>query len=208
MMRKQLPWAVGFIASIIVIIDYFFNVPALSVWAKEIMNWRVLVAAFALLLGIGNLTRIHLHVVSNKREYWFYSLLLLIALYGYLAIGIFGGVRTPLYLFFFNNMYQPLSATWYSMTVFYMTSACWRAFRMRNSAATAMLLAAIVVMFGNVGIGKVIWSDFPTAAAWINQVANTAGMRGVTIGGALGMISLSLRVVVGLERGHLGGLGE
>jgi hypothetical protein len=208
MLRKQLPFVVGLVASVIVIIDYFFSVPALAVWAKEIMNWRVLVAAFALLLGIGNLTRIHMNVVSKKREYWAYSLMLLVALYGYLAIGIVGGVRTPLYLFFFNNMYQPLSATWYSMTVFYMTSACWRAFRMRNAAATAMLVAAIAVMFGNVGIGTIIWKDFPVVAAWINGVANTAGMRGVTIGGALGMISLSLRVVVGLERGHLGGLGE
>jgi len=30
-------------------------------------------------------------------------------------------------------------------------------------------------------------------------------MRGITIGGALGAVALSLRVILGLERGYLGG---
>lgn len=207
-MRKELPFGIGLIASVTVLLDYFFDVPILSTWAKEVLNWRVLISAFALLIGIGNLTRIHVRRVARKDENWLFSAWLIIALYAYLFVGIFRGTQDPVYTFFYSNVYQPLSGTWYSITVFYMTSACWRAFRMRNAPAAVMLITAMVMMFGTVGIGSVIWPKFPQVAAWINAIPTTAGMRGITIGGALGMISLSLRVVIGLERGHLGGLGE
>jgi hypothetical protein len=34
---------------------------------------------------------------------------------------------------------------------------------------------------------------------------NSAAMRGMNIGAALGIMGVSLRVIMGLERGHLGG---
>jgi hypothetical protein len=207
-LRKELPFWVGLAAAAIIMVDYFFNIPALSQASKDILQWRIILSAFALALGIGNLTRIHSHIIAQRKPYWTFSVLLLFTLYAYLLLGIATTTRSPQYKFWWDNLYQPLHGTWYSMTVFYMTSACWRAFRIRNSQAAIMLASAVLVMLGNVGIGKVMWSQLPVIAAWINSIPTNAGMRGITIGASLGMISLSLRVIVGLERGHLGGVGE
>lgn len=206
--RREFPMWVGLVAGVMVIVDYFFNIPTLSIFFKEIVQWRNIVAAFALALGVGNLTRIHSHAISQKREYWFFSILLLVTMYGYMALGLITTSKSVPYRFFWDNMFQPLSGTWYSMTVFYMTSACWRAFRIKTPQAAVMLGAAVLAMLGQVGFGQIIWSQLPAIKSWLQGPPTTAGMRGITIGAALGMISMSFRVILGLERSHLGGVGE
>ena len=43
-----------------------------------------------------------------------------------------------------------------------------------------------------------------SVANWIMSVPNLAGQRAIVIGIALGVVSLSLRVILGVERSHLG----
>lgn len=208
MLRKELPVWIGTIAGGIVVINYFFNIPGLSVISSEIVSWRIVLAAFALALGIGNLTRIHGRRLRERRAYWPYSLVLLFTVYSYLALGLIASSNHVTYKFFWDNLYQPLSATWYSTTVFYMCSATWRAFRIRNPQAAVLLISGMVVMLGSVGIGYAMSPQIPKLSAWLIAIPNTSAMRGITIGGALGMVALSMRVILGLERGHLGGVGE
>lgn len=208
MLRKELPVWIGMIAGGIVLTDYFFNIPAITTVSRELVSWRIILAAFALALGVGNLTRIHSGRVRGRRAYWPYSLILLFTIYGYLALGLIGSSNHTTYRFFWNHLYQPLSATWYSTTVFYMTSATWRAFRIRTPQAAVLLISGMIVMLGSVGVGYAMWPGFPKVSAWLLDIPNTAAMRGITIGAALGMVALSMRVILGLERGHLGGVGE
>ena len=46
---------------------------------------------------------------------------------------------------------------------------------------------------------------FSGFADWIMTYANTAGQRAIMIGIALGITSSSLRVILGIERSHIGG---
>ena len=46
---------------------------------------------------------------------------------------------------------------------------------------------------------------FPGVKDWIMDVPNLAGKRAILMGAALGAISTGLRVILGLERAHLGG---
>jgi len=83
-------------------------------------------------------------------------------------------------------------------------SAAFRAFRMRNVEATLLLGAAIIVMLAAAPIGAWISDDLVDLGQWILDIPNNAGRRAIMMGAAIGAIATSLRIVLGLERSHLG----
>jgi len=91
--------------------------------------------------------------------------------------------------------------------------ASFRAFRARSFQATLLLLAGFVVMLGSVPIGNVLFAWLPQGwqvsniADWVRNYPQVAGQRAIQIGIALGIISTSLRLILGIERAHLGGEG-
>jgi hypothetical protein len=113
--------------------------------------------------------------------------------------------------YLYVNVYSPLSSTMFAMLAFFVASASYRAFRARNREATLLLLAAFFVMLGRVPLGDLMSSFMPEGARlsnfadWIMNFPNAAGQRAIMIGIALGIVSTSLRVILGIERSHLGG---
>ena len=77
--------------------------------------------------------------------------------------------------------------------------------------AGILLVVAFIMMLGRVPLGAMLLGGnqaFATAADWLLRVPNSAGMRGIQIGAALGGIATALRIMLGIERGYLGGTGE
>ncbi len=208
MVRKELPLAITFIFGMTVILAWFLNIPFLKTANNELMRWNVVVAAFAAGLGVANLMLVHSRRVNQKRGTWQYSLVLIVCLIAFTILGIATGIQSTPYRYVWNNLLQPLNATVFSLNAFWISSAAYRAFRFRTTEAALLVLAGMLVMLGRVGIGEAMYKGMPDVANWIMQIPNTAGMRGITIGGALGAISMCFRVILGLERSQFGGMGE
>ncbi|MDP6418415.1 MAG: hypothetical protein QGG80_02985 [Candidatus Krumholzibacteria bacterium] len=113
------------------------------------------------------------------------------------------------------NIFTPLSATMYALLAFYVASASYRAFRARNVEATVLLAAGIILMLGRVPLGQQITAWLPEAgffstlrlenvSDWIYSYPNAAGQRAIAIGIALGIVSTSLRLILGIEKSFLG----
>lgn len=65
-----------------------------------------------------------------------------------------------LFKWMFDNMFTPLAATMFALLAFFVASASYRAFRIRNFEATLLLSAGIILMLGRVPIGNTISSWF------------------------------------------------
>lgn len=205
-MKREIPLIITFLIGLFFTIQFY--VPKLDDIGDGIQRWGIVVSAFALLVAIGNLLRVHISNVQKKRKNWGYSLILLIAFFLTTVIGFIdkGNVEKHTnFSFIYKYIYNPLQATMFSMLAFYVASAAFRAFRVKTKEATLLLLAGFLVMLGRVPIGGAIWSKFPAIQAWIMNYPVTAGMRAIMIGVAIGAVTMSIKIILGFERSYLGG---
>jgi hypothetical protein len=202
--RRSLPLTITSFVGFWIVFDYFVKIDFVRTWTVNFTNWVIIVAAFALGLGAVNLLRIHGKRVTERRPGWMESSVLLVALVYMTVTGIFLGTSSEAFLFAFTNLQQPLSAAMFSLLVFFIASASFRAFRARSIEAAVLLISGVILMLGRAPIGEVIWTKFPDIADWIMQVPNLAGNRGIMIGAAIGIVSVAMRVLLGIDRGYMG----
>jgi hypothetical protein len=184
-----------------------------------VTDWILIIAAAAIWLGALNLIKVSLDRISKKEKDWFFAVVTIASFLLIVVIGFFfsggRGFQDPgtrfdwLYL----NIYTPLMATMFALLAFFVASASYRAFRARNAQATILLLAAFIVMLGRTPFGdwlsRLLFLPHGWGIASLSNIImnyfNVAGQRAIMIGIALGTVSTSLRIILGIERSYLGG---
>jgi hypothetical protein len=203
-MRREVPLTIAGVVGFGMILQYFVVNPTLKDLAGQLQNWGTIVAALATGLAVINLARIHILKVNRRAKEYPYSIALLVTMVVFATLGIYDQ-KGATFLFLRNNLMVPLGAATFSLLVFFIASASYRAFRVRNMDATMLLVAGIVLMLGRAPLGEAIYGGFPGWADWLMKVPNLAGSRGIMIGAAAGIIATGLRTLVGIDRGYLGG---
>jgi predicted membrane protein len=206
---RQVPVTIMLVTGVVVILGYFFDISIISTASSELQTWSVIISTFAMGLGFINLIGFHIPRVQNRKEReWWLSLWLLIMLAITLVTGFMSPwADHPYFSYIFQTVNKPLGGSMYAILAFFITSAVYRAFRARNIDATLLLIAGVFTMLQKAPIGGAIWPGFNTIGSWFLNVPNSAGMRGIIIGAALGVVALGLRTLMGAERRGLG-LGE
>jgi len=221
-MRRQIPLIICFICGIAMIIQFFIPHRASQIVFRRALDWTLVISVFAFVLGIGSLIHVHWVKISRRGDNWQYSLLVFLGLIGMTLVGLINGQEGKAFLWLYNNIQVPLDATMFSLLAFFMASAAFRAFRARTLEATLLLIAAIIVMFGNAPVGKWLWNQMgviplinklveaipalpENAKDWILDNPNMSSRRAIILGIGLGGISQALRIILGIERSHLGG---
>ncbi len=204
-MKKTIPLIIVFSLGIFMLVAFFIPLKWFQDTSQTFQTWYLGVIAFFVFVGILNLVRINIIRIRNKRQDWQYSIILLVFLATMMAAGFIQGPDGLVFNYLFINFQIPLSATMFSLLAFFVASAAFRAFRAKNPEATLLLIAAVLVMIGRVPIGYWLWHGFPDIVEWLMQVPNTAAKRGIIFGIDLGLISMALRVILGIERSYMGG---
>lgn len=214
-MRREIPILITGIVGVVFVIQYFIPHYPFSRMSNWFSDWFAIVQACAIWLGALNLLKISLQKVSARKHDWGYSLVIILCFLGTIVIGFLHGqasreAGTP-WAWMYEFIYTPLAATMFAILAFFVASASYRAFRARNFEATLLLLAAFVMMLGRVPVGNAISSFMPDGymlgdfASWIMSFPQVAGQRAIQMGIALGIVSTSLRIILGIERSYLGG---
>ncbi|MBD3236962.1 MAG: hypothetical protein GF330_09680 [Candidatus Eisenbacteria bacterium] len=209
-MKRQIPMLLAIVASIYPILAFFVPVRAINVWNTKLDEWMVIIASFALLLGIISVIQVNIHKIRRREKNWIFSVVILVTFVIMAGFGLFGrqgerpeGGYYP-FTWVFNYAFSPLQATMFSLLAFYVASAAYRAFRVRNIDATLLLIGALIIMIGRVPLGKIMLPFMPEWAEWVMRFPNAAAQRGIIIGAALGAAAMSIRVMVGIEKPYLG----
>lgn len=229
-LRRVAPLGITIVVAWVLILAYFVPHWPLGVLRENFALFFDILAAIAFLLGGGNLVRVHGDRIYRRQAGWGYSAVCVAGFALTLIFGLFkletvagGGVRANLTgdyngtSMFFNVVYdalfKPLVATMFALLGFFVATACYRAFRARNFEATLLLVTATIILLGRTFVGQILtgwlpaslqFLQIPILANWIMAVPAQAGNRAIMIGIALGIVSLSLRVILGIERTYIG----
>lgn len=211
--RIEIPIAITIVCTLLQIIPFYVNIPALETTSNTFRSWMVLVATCSLFVGAIALTMLHTKIIQRRGEGWPFSILVVVSM---VAITITGlplpevglGDANPIFDYLFIDILTPLSGTMYSIIAFFITSAAYRAFRARNVEAALVLVSGLLMVCKNAPLMTSLWAPFVQIGDWIYDVPNMATMRAVIMGTALGAIALAVRTLMGMERGYLRGGGE
>lgn len=223
-MKNGVALLITFAAGFILIISTF--IPPWKDVGENVSQYFQIIGVFAFFLGGGSLIKLNIQKISTRARDWEFAIVTLIGFFIMLAAGVFKigneisadlQASGTLFTYLFDSIKAPLSATMYSLLAFYISSASYRAFRAKNSDAVMLLIAAFVILMGQTFVGVVMTGWLPewlsilkveNLSFWLMSVPNQAGQRAILIGIALGIISMSLRVIIGIERTHLSGGDE
>ncbi|MCY4567561.1 MAG: hypothetical protein OXD49_04560 [Candidatus Poribacteria bacterium] len=214
-MRRQVPLALCFLFGMVMIVAQFSPHSLSQAIYKEVVSWVLIISPFALILATLTLIQTHATRIRRRTEHWRYSLVVFAGLLIMVVVGIPFGPQNSVFEWLYNNVQVPMDATMFSLLAFFIASAAYRAFRARAFEATLLLVSAMIVMLGNVPIGDYIWNTVLSwipwedgaskARQWILDIPNLAARRGIILGVSLGVISQSIRIILGIERSYLGG---
>ena len=223
-MKREIPLIITTVAGLVFAISYF--IPHFPFGDAENIfgDWISIVQAFAIWLGMLNLAYVCWVKVQRKSDGWPYALITIISMLIMLVVGfitvtnaIHGDTSHRAagtgFKWMYDVIYTPLTSTMFSMLAFFVASASYRAFRARSFEASLLLITGFLVMAGRVPLFdpllQPIWNYpfFSSFSEWIMSYANAAGQRAIMIGIALGIMSSSLRIILGIERSHVGGEG-
>jgi hypothetical protein len=202
--RRSVPMAIAIAVGLLMLVDFFFDEPHINALGRFFVESVVIVVAFALLLGLVNVMVVHVSRIFKRDEGWYYS----IALVAMAAIVIVAGLPGPdstVVAWIFDNVQFPLQAATFSLLAFFVATAAYRGLRLRSLESAAFVVTAVVVLLGQVPLGRYLGDFLPRVKDWILNVPGTAGMRGIIIGVALGTIATGVRVLMGFDRPYGGG---
>ncbi len=217
-MKETAVLIIVLIGGILMIAQYFLNIPFLNSLYKKILDWSIVISIFALVIAIRSLLARQFKAIRERTEHIVLPLTTIVSFSAVVIIGLIWGVGEG---GFVDTVYKkflvPMQAAIFSLLAFYIASASYRAFRAKNFSSIVLLAAASIVIIGRIPLGDALADmttvtlksgpfaliDFPRWAEWILNVPNVGIKRAFAFGITIGIVFTSLKVIFGIERGYL-----
>jgi uncharacterized membrane protein len=201
--RTPIAAAVAIVAGVFILASLF--IPGLEELRNRFLNWAVLLAALAMLLGLANLFIVHFDRVRNKQKP-VYSILLIVAMLLTFGITLWEGSQGQLASWIFDNIQFPVEASLMAVLAISLTMAAARLMQHRSDLMSIVFVTTLFILL--VGSGPLFGIEIPfftgTLGPYVSQFLSTGAMRGLLIGVALGTLLTGLRILIGTDRPYGG----
>lgn len=185
--------------------------PVLTTLRSVGFEWVLLLAGVALLLGVVNVIWLHIRRIALGQRDWALSLVLVAVLIAVAGAGLLNpiGASSPLIEWAFDAIIAPGQAALFAMLVFFMAAAAFQYLRIGRRGGGWMLLGFLVIWLVQTPLDPIPWLasglqqslwlplDLTVAANWFLNTPIMAALRGVLLGGALALVVVGLRLLLG-----------
>ncbi len=203
-LKRILPTAIAIVVGLYVLLSLFVTGFSIDAIGTYLIDTAVIIAAFALLLGVINVLRVHGRRIMEAQPGRLYSVVLIAVMFVVLTVGLptmpnrAYGPSQPVVQWIFENIQVPIQASLSGLLVFFIITSSYRLLRLRNLESAVMLTVVIIVLLGQVTLGLI--PILPKVKDWILDVPAMAGVRGILLGVALGAVLTGIRLLLGVER--------
>lgn len=189
---------------VLILFGYFFE--AFAGVQTLLLNWAVILAAVATLVGIFNLLSVHTDKIRRGEKGSTYSALLIIAMLATVFFGILLRPQHSVMQMMLNGIIIPTEAALMGLLTISLLYAAIRLLRRRaDMMGIVFLLTAALLLLGSATLP---FGDIPVIGTlirpWVSQILALGGARGILIGVALGTLTTGLRVMFGIDRPYGG----
>ncbi len=199
--RKWIPIFFATVSGLLTLAGYLFPGTILSTCRDQLIEWAVIIGAFALILGIFNILRVHGQRILGSGEERLHSLVLLLAALLSWIPPLFYGPSGEMTQAMLDYVITPLGGSLAALVVFTLTLSAVRLLRHRPTPAS--LLFVLVVALSLLGTTPLLGFEWLSEVRhWLIHVPGMAGIRGLLLGVALGTVITGVRVLLGIERPH------
>jgi hypothetical protein len=201
--------AIAIGVGLVVLLGYFFNLEPLVRIRQILLNWAVILAAVALLVGVTNLLSVHWKkVAAGKTPAYYFSLVLIVSLILTIAVVGYFGPTAPASMWIFNYIQVPIESSLFAILTVTLVVAIVGLMRRRQNSFSIIFLATVLIVL--LGTAPILGVGIPGLygplglRSWIARIPAVAGSRGILLGVALGTIATGLRVLMGADRPYGG----
>lgn len=197
--------AVFAIASgVIVLLGYFFPITQLDQLRLQLIDWAIIIAGMAVLIGIFNLVAVQMEKIRERQKGGLYGALLVLSLIVTFGFGLLLGPNHQIMRLAVDAVIVPVEASLMAILAVTLIYASIRLFRRRVDVTTVLFLLTAVLF-----LLAIMPTPFgPIPGDWIitqfGGMLSRGGARGLLLGIALGTLLTGLRVLLGIDRPYGG----
>lgn len=174
---------------------------------KILLNWAIIVAGAATVVGVFNLILVHGTRIHNRGRGSPYSAVLLVTLFATFIFGLVLGPDDPAMRRLVGSVVIPVESSLMALLAVSLLYGAVRLFRNRAGIMSVFFLATAILML--IASATIPGGDVPGLQSfvrpWFQHVLSLGGARGLLLGIALGTLATGLRVLIGADRPYEAG---
>jgi len=190
-------------AGLIVLMGYFYP-DQLDSLRIVLVDWAIIIAAMAVLVGIFNLAAVQMEKIRRRQKGGTYGALLVLALIITFGFGFILGPENPYMQMTVDAVIVPVEASLMAILAVTLIYASIRLLRRRVDVMSVVFLGVAVIFL----LASMPTPFGPIPGDWfilqITGMFSRGGARGLMIGIALGTLLTGLRVLFGVDRPYGG----
>lgn len=193
-------------AGAIVLLGYFFP-DQLGSLRLLLLDWAVIIAGMAVLVGIYNLAAVQMEKFRAGQKGGAYGILLVVSLLITFGLGLILGPENQYMQLAMNAIVVPVEASLMAILAVTLIYASIRLLRRRVDVMSVVFLVVAVlflILVMPTPFGPVLGDRITQASIDFLGMFSGGGARGLLIGIALGTLLTGLRVLLGVDRPYGG----
>ena len=207
LLRRQIPqWLSFIIFAVLVVTTLVRGLASMDALGLMFNHWSNIVQAISYGLGLVSLSIYHLpriiRMENEPRFQWVFSLSTMFFILAFIVVGVFYGNASPEYQWWYDTWNAPISGAAPIVSGLFFLPATYRSFKLRNWDGASLMIPAILFMIYQTPMfsGTPVLS---TVMIWMLAYVTNATFRAAIVIVSLGILYLSIRSILGYEKGFL-----